>query len=59
MKKIGQIPITIKKYVDGYVRNRIQNVIFKECFDLFGVSTVEKYFMIFLFLTENGGQYNL
>ena len=59
MKKIEQIPITIKKYVDGYARNRIQNVIFKECFDLFGVSTVEKYFRIFLFLTENGRQYNL
>lgn len=44
MKKIGQIPITIKKYVDGYARNRIQNVIFKECFDLFGVSTIEKIF---------------
>lgn len=38
MKKMGQAPITVKKQKDGLVLNRLQNAIFKECFDLFRVS---------------------
>ena len=37
MNKIGQVPIVIKKQKDGLVLNRLQNAIFKECFDLFRV----------------------
>lgn len=37
MDKIGQTPITVKKQKDGLVLNRLQNAIFKECFDLFRV----------------------
>ena len=37
MKKIGQVPIVIKKQKDGFVLNRLQDAIFKECFDLFRV----------------------
>ncbi|VDI44307.1 L-gulonate 3-dehydrogenase [Mytilus galloprovincialis] len=55
MDKIGQTPITVKKQKDGLVLNRLQNAIFKECFDLFrkGVMTARD---IDLVMTEGLGR---
>ncbi|CAC5373008.1 CRYL1 [Mytilus coruscus] len=55
MNEIGQTPITIKKQKNGLVMNRLQNAIFKECFDLFrkGVMTATD---IDLVMTEGLGR---
>lgn len=38
MKKLGQVPVTVKKEILGYVLNRIQYALLRECFSLVRVS---------------------
>ncbi|QCK86936.1 3-hydroxyacyl-CoA dehydrogenase [Phreatobacter aquaticus] len=39
-EKVGQVPITVKKEVDGFVLNRLQAVLMAEAFDLVGSGVV-------------------
>jgi L-gulonate 3-dehydrogenase len=38
MKKLRQVPVTVKKEILGYVLNRIQYALLRECFSLVRVS---------------------
>jgi L-gulonate 3-dehydrogenase len=38
MEKLGQVPVILKKEIDGFVLNRIQYAIFKESWRLIKVS---------------------
>ena len=46
MKKLGQVPVTVKKEILGYVLNRIQYALLRECFSLVRVSNDINYLYV-------------